>query len=65
MASFMVLVPGADGQVEVLAELTAMDMRQMEHSEEFTEAVSESRVDEAASFFAFCRASSCLCVFLL
>jgi hypothetical protein len=31
--------------------LTAMDMRQMEHSEEFTDAVSESRVE--ASFLGF------------
>ena len=46
--------------------LTAMDMRQMEHSLEFTEAVSESRVDVVdASFLTFWRASSCLCVFLL
>ena len=46
--------------------LTAMDMRQMEHSDEFTEAVSESLVAaETDSFLPFWRARSCLCVFLL
>jgi hypothetical protein len=40
-------------------------MRHIEHSDEFTDAVSESRVELLASFFGFCRARSCLCVFLL